>query len=554
MNKKAFLAAIAIVSLLFSLGPHIHAANAQSSDAIIISTGIIEGTDKIQRVGDVYTFSGDISGEIVIESDNLVLDGKGYVLTPQNNDGTGMGIRGKNNVTLRNLTIKGFIGRCGILLIDATNCSIIQNNLTSNLIGFEMTGTSSRNIITENYVQNNSVGMEIYSANPGSDNTISENKVTNNSFGMQVKDFLNTDILRNNVSSNSYGLGLGLGSGSTAKNNIIDNNTYGFRAFNVQAVNVDIDSSNTVNGKPILYWVNQHDRTVPSGACYVALVGCSGIHVENLDLSGNLEGLFLGSTSNSTITNSRFTKCLFGINLDASSNNTIRGNIITENENGVRLIWSSLNNTIQGNDLSENAGIGIFIVESSQNTIIENKIAGNDKGVYTEYCGTNTIYHNNFVNNTKQWGDIGFTPWPIPLPFSPSVWDDGKAGNYWSNYNGTDLNGDGIGDSPFILGTKNQDNYPLMRPYDLSGSLPTPTPTPTPSSTTVPTSNPTISPAPTTASPPTLQPSNEPSPSIPEFPSWTILLVATVAASFAVLTVRNIKRRSQSSLECSFNL
>jgi parallel beta-helix repeat protein len=443
-------------------------ASAQYTDRITISaSGSVEGTDQIQRDGDTYVFKAGVSGSIVVERDNIVLDGAGYALTPRNDAVIGVDIRDRNDVTLKNLTIKGFKGRCAILLIDTTNCDIIQNNLTDNNIGIEMTGTSSRNSIAENHVQNNAVGMEIYSVNPGSDNTISGNKVTNNSFGMQTKDFLNTKILGNNISSNSWGLSLGVGSGSTARNNVMDNNTYGFRAFNVQAVNVDVDTSNTVNGKPIIYWVNQHGKTVPADACYVALIGCTGITVKNLDLGGNLEGVFLGSTTNSTITNNRLSKCLFGVNLDASSNNTISGNIITGNENGIHLRWSSLNNVIQGNDITANTAAGIYMADSAQNKIIGNNIANSDRGIYTEYCGTNIIHHNNFANNSKQWDDIGFTPWPIPLPISTSVWDDGREGNYWSDYEGTDADGDGIGDTPYIVGTNNTDYYPLMKPFSI---------------------------------------------------------------------------------------
>jgi len=317
--------------------------------------------------------------------------------------------------------------------------------------------------------------MEIYSVKPGYDNVISNNEVTNNSFGMQIKDFLNTDVSGNKITSNTYGLGLGLGSGSIARNNVMDNNTYGFRAFNVQRergldtpiVNVDVDDSNTVNGKPIIYWVNQHGKTVPAGVCYVALIDCTGITVKNLDLGGNLEGVFLGSTTNSTITNNRLSKCLFGVNLDASSNNTISGNIITGNENGIHLRWSSLNNLIQGNDITANTATGVYMADSSENKIIGNNIANSDRGIYTEYCGTNIVHHNNFVNNTKQWDDIGFTPWPIPLPISISVWDDGQEGNYWSDYNGTDADGDGIGDTPYIVGKNNTDRYPLMNPVTI---------------------------------------------------------------------------------------
>jgi len=47
----------------------------------------------------------------------------------------------------------------------------------------------------------------------------------------------------------------------------------------------------------------------------------------------------------------------------------------------------------------------------------------------------------------------------IPLA---NVWDNGEEGNYWSDYNGIDTNGDGIGDTIYIIGANNQDNHPLM--------------------------------------------------------------------------------------------
>ena len=45
------------------------------------------------------------------------------------------------------------------------------------------------------------------------------------------------------------------------------------------------------------------------------------------------------------------------------------------------------------------------------------------------------------------------------------LFDDGCEGNYWSGYNGTDSDFDGIGDTPYIIDSNNIDHYPLMNPY-----------------------------------------------------------------------------------------
>jgi len=445
----------------------------------ITAAGVVEGTDRIQRDEDIYRFTGNINGAIDIKKDHIVLDGAGFTLQQSGDSGIGVNLDHRKGVTVKNLVITGFLGTCGILLTDAEKCNIIKNNLKGNFIGIHMSGRASYNTISENLIQNNSQGMEMYSVNfiglpIGTDNTISQNEIKNNHYGMEIKNFLNTKVLDNKVSSNTWGLGLGLGSGSTAKNNVLTDNTYGFRAYNIQAVNVDVDTSNTVNGKPVYFWVNQHDKTVPADACYVALVDCSGITVENLNLHGNFDGVFLGSTTNSTVTNNRVSGNVFGVNLDASSSNVVSGNLIAGNDNGVNLRENSTNNTVQGNDINVNTKIGIYIANSNTNNINRNNIANNNIGINTEYCGDkpNTFLKNNFVYNTKQWYDIAFTPWPIPLEFSKGTWDNGKEGNYWSNYNGLDQNGDGIGDDPLVLGEDNTDNYPLIQPVSVNLSVP----------------------------------------------------------------------------------
>jgi len=61
------------------------------------------------------------------------------------------------------------------------------------------------------------------------------------------------------------------------------------------------------------------------------------------------------------------------------------------------------------------------------------------------------------VDNTNQ----------VYMEGSANIWDDGypSGGNYWSDYSGVDVNGDGIGDTPYIIDADNQDRYPLMHSW-----------------------------------------------------------------------------------------
>jgi hypothetical protein len=79
----------------------------------------------------------------------------------------------------------------------------------------------------------------------------------------------------------------------------------------------------------------------------------------------------------------------------------------------------------------------------------------------------NTFFLNSFINNTSQ---------AVMDTRSINSWDKDNKGNYWSNYNGTDVDGDGIGDSPYIIDMNNQDNYPLMSAYEKPKSTPSSTP------------------------------------------------------------------------------
>jgi hypothetical protein len=70
------------------------------------------------------------------------------------------------------------------------------------------------------------------------------------------------------------------------------------------------------------------------------------------------------------------------------------------------------------------------------------------------------VYQNVFLHNKMQIS--GCLCKSYNLSETPHYWDNGKVGNYWSDYNGTDGNKDGVGDSAYVIDPLNQDRYPLM--------------------------------------------------------------------------------------------
>lgn len=139
-----------------------------------------------------------------------------------------------------------------------------------------------------------------------------------------------------------------------------------------------------------------------------------------------------------------------GIRIERSSGNVISNNIISSNYGGISLFLSG-NNVISGNIISNNYG-GISLFSSSNNVISGNTIALNGyRGISILYSIDNVIYRNNF-NNTVQ----------VESDSSINIWNYGFEGNYWSDYVGQDMNGDGIGENPHVINGNNQDDHPLM--------------------------------------------------------------------------------------------
>jgi len=151
----------------------------------------------------------------------------------------------------------------------------------------------------------------------------------------------------------------------------------------------------------------------------------------------------------------------------------IAGNNITNCEYGIGVYCTYVgvvgsHNLFYSNRLIQNVN-GIFVTGGNNNTFFSNELIRNTFGATVEtaeWCWDQskpnaTFYHNNFFGSVQQ----------VNSSTSPAgFFDAGGEGNYWSDYTGTDSNGDGIGDTPYLIDDNRRDNYPLMCPFDIENN------------------------------------------------------------------------------------
>jgi parallel beta-helix repeat protein len=228
----------------------------------------------------------------------------------------------------------------------------------------------------------------------------------------------------------------------------------------------------------------------------------------NIVLNGNgfglSNGLLLYEVSNITVNGFVITGNQFGANVDYPGDGGAEDGILLSNTSNVMIvnntifgIWSpwQLNgeafngidveggnsNVITGN-LVLNDATGMLFANTQNNLIINNNIVDNESQGGLSSCGirfwdasNNTIYHNNIIDNLLYGtpasnGDLGGTPY---IPNSFNVWDDGYpfGGNYWSDYQtrypgARPIGSSGVGDTPYVIDSQNEDRYPLMEPFN----------------------------------------------------------------------------------------
>ncbi len=345
--------------------------------------------------------------------------------------------------------------------------NITGNRIIDNYKGIELSGSSHYNTISGNnmtlngegiharYSDYNSIfgnnitdnGNGIMLSDPSNNNSISGNIITDSGNGITVGSS-NNSIYGNIITGGNAGISIQHSSNNTLRDNTMANNRYNFliMAYNLPNFLNDVDDSNTVDDKPIYYWIDSHDSTIPSDAGCVILANCTNISIRNVNISHNWQGVAVALTTNATIAESNITNTQYCIWLWNSSNCYINENYVSHFI-GIQLEYSS-NNTIYGNTITGcgNWG-GVGVVESYDNTFFGNNFTDNYIHVKIDVASANN-------------------------------WDDGypEGGNYWDNfkylyphvnnvYSGpyqNETGSDNFWDSQYTINADNIDQYPIV--------------------------------------------------------------------------------------------
>lgn len=312
----------------------------------------------------------------------------------------------------------------GIVAYTCTNNTIRDSVFQEcGIVGVHLDGNSANCEVLNNTITDCGEGIEIEKS---AQNTIEENKLLNNNASVILSSCGKSNVLTKNV-MNGF------------ESNLVVWGT------TEEAYIQTIDTSNLMDGKKVYYIVDSigatFDGSGQTDLGYFAIVNCTKMTIENVDLPNNKDGLLIAWSTNCSLLNA-----------------TLSGNLDT-------LIQT-----------------GLIFFKSEGNTVQDCTIENNSMGIGFYQSNGNTFSHNSFIDNAKQVVSNFSSPFTSPSGvISVNKWDNGEEGNYWSNYqtkypDAKEIGNSGVGNTQYVIDSSNIDRYPLIHQVYITAPTPSPTP------------------------------------------------------------------------------
>ena len=213
---------------------------------------------------------------------------------------------------------------------------------------------------------------------------------------------------------------------------IVRDGTYN-ENVDVNVTHLTVQSENG-SASTIINASDSNDHVFNVSEDYVNITGFTVGGAKNAGYPCYSSGLYLESVENCNIVNNTASNNHNGIYLGSSSNNTLTNNNAYNNTyNGIYLSSSS-NNTITNNTVSNNSDYGIYVGFSTNNTLTNNTITNNDKGIRLAYSSNNTLMKNTMSGSTYNFEVYGTSlPHHYIHEIDTSNLVDEKPIYYWIN-------------------------------------------------------------------------------------------------------------------------
>lgn len=346
MNRNLVLLILAILLTgSFALSINFHIVKASGTIYIRAEGSVDPPTAPIASVDNVtYVLTANINDSVVVQRDNIVVDGTGYTVQGVGG-GNGISIDGRDNVTIKHVTVRAF--SIGILLTGASNTNALDNEITDNSEGVKVTNSFNANISQNDVTANNGNGIDLYQS---FNSDINANNVTANSgLGIWLLNSSSNFLSDNNVANNVGGVYLLFSPNNTLSDNTMGDSKHNFGVYgtDLSAYMQSVDTSNVVDSKPVYYFVNKSDVMISPESHpeigYLGFVNCLNVSVQGFDLTNNVHGLLLAYTNDSKVIGNNLANNSAGILLWSSYTNMLTENSLTNNDIGISTYYSNNN-------------------------------------------------------------------------------------------------------------------------------------------------------------------------------------------------------------------